>query len=66
MLVFECSESVMVERLLQRGATSGRVDDNVETIKKRLNTYQQATLPVIEHYQKLNKVKQVLYHYNGH
>ena len=49
----------MVERLLERGKTSGRVDDNEETIRKRFHTFQQATLPVIKHYQQLNKVKQV-------
>ena len=58
-LMFDCSEEVMVERLLERGKTSGRVDDNEETIRKRFLTFQQATLPVIEHYQQLDKVKQV-------
>ena len=58
-LVFECSEEVMVERLLERGKTSGRVDDNEETIRKRFNTFQQSTLPVIEHYQQKGKVKKV-------
>ena len=48
-----------MERLLERGKTSGRVDDNEETIRKRFHTFQQATLPVIEHYQLLDKVKQV-------
>ena len=51
----------MVERLMERGKTSGRVDDNEETIRKRFHTFQQATLPVIEHYQQLDKVKQVWY-----
>ena len=58
-LMFDCPEEVMVERLLERGKTSGRVDDNEETIRKRFHTFQQATLPVIEHYQQLNKVKLV-------
>jgi adenylate kinase family enzyme len=57
--MFDCPEEVMVERLLERGKTSGRVDDNEETIRKRFHTFQQATLPVIEHYQQLDKVKQV-------
>ena len=50
-----------MERLMERGKTSGRVDDNEETIRKRFHTFQQATLPVIKHYQQLNKVKQVWY-----
>merc|ERR1711890_153685 len=38
-LYFEVSDDTMTERLLKRGQSSGRVDDNVETIKKRLNTF---------------------------
>ena len=38
----------MVERLLNRAKTSGRVDDNEETIKKRLKTFEKQTLPVLE------------------
>ena len=42
MLVFECSEEVMVGRLVERGKTSRRVDDNEETTRKRLNTYKES------------------------
>ena len=40
----------MTERLLKRGQSSGRVDDNVETIKKRLDTFHKHSKPVIEAY----------------
>jgi len=33
-LYFECSEEEMAKRLTKRGETSGRIDDNEETIKK--------------------------------
>ena len=46
-MYFECSNEVMVERLLNRAKTSGRVDDE-ETIKKRLKTFENQTLPVLE------------------
>eukprot|EP01135_Chromosphaera_perkinsii_P000041 Nk52_evm20s16 gene=Nk52_evmTU20s16 len=49
-LFFECSEEVMTERLLKRGETSGRADDNIETIKKRFTTFLEKSLPVIEVY----------------
>jgi len=49
-LYFELSDEVMTQRLLNRGKTSGRVDDNEETIKKRLNTFHQHSKPVIEAY----------------
>ena len=38
-LFFDCPEDVMVERLLERGKTSGRSDDNEDTIRKRFNTF---------------------------
>ena len=47
-MYFECSNEVMVERLLNRAKTSGRVDDNEETIRKRLKTFENQTLPVLE------------------
>lgn len=49
----------MTQRLLKRGETSGRVDDNEETIKKRLETYYQATEPVISFYEKRGIVRKV-------
>ncbi|XP_063591906.1 adenylate kinase isoenzyme 1-like [Penaeus indicus] len=49
-LYFEVPDEVMVERLLNRAKTSGRVDDNEETIKKRLATFHKHSEPVIQHY----------------
>lgn len=49
----------MTQRLLKRGETSGRVDDNEETIKKRLETYYNATEPVIAFYDKRGIVRKV-------
>lgn len=34
-LFFDCPEDVMEARLIERGKTSGRADDNIESIKKR-------------------------------
>ena len=45
-IYFECSEKVMQERLLERGKTSGRSDDNTDTIKKRLEVFNKETRPV--------------------
>ena len=49
----------MEERLIKRGETSGRVDDNAETIKKRFRTFMEKTMPVLEKYEQQNKVKRV-------
>lgn len=55
--MFKCADSVLVQRLLKRAETSGRTDDNEETIKKRLTLFHEKTMPVIEYYDK--KVKLV-------
>jgi len=56
---FDVPDEVMVTRLVERGKTSGRVDDNEETIRARLKTYREATVPVAEHYQKQNKLNRI-------
>ena len=43
-------EDEVIKRLLNRGKTSGRADDNYETIKKRLQEYQAETKPVCTYY----------------
>ncbi|KZV91597.1 UMP-CMP kinase [Exidia glandulosa HHB12029] len=58
-LFFTTSEEVMLKRLLERGKTSGREDDNEESIKKRFVTYMEATMPVINYYRSLGKVAEV-------
>ena len=40
LLFLDCPQEVMLERLLERGKTSGRSDDNIESIKKRFITYE--------------------------
>ena len=49
----------MVKRLLDRGKTSGRVDDNMDTIKQRLKVFYDQTTPVIEYYKKKGKLGHV-------
>ncbi|KAF9911879.1 hypothetical protein EC991_001783 [Linnemannia zychae] len=58
-LYFECPEEVMLKRLMKRGETSGRADDNIESIKKRFRVFTETSYPVIEHYNKSGKVHTV-------
>lgn len=59
-LVFDCLEDVCVERCLTRGAAgSGRSDDNLESLKKRFNTFYVDSLPIIEHYAAQNLVRKI-------
>ncbi|XP_060602074.1 uncharacterized protein LOC132755252 isoform X9 [Ruditapes philippinarum] len=59
-LYFEVSDETMTKRLLGRAETSGRVDDNEETIKKRLKTFHDITTPVVDYYEKEGKLKKVV------
>jgi len=55
-LGLEVEEDELVKRLLLRGETSGRVDDqNEETIRNRFQEYQNKTLPIQKHYDAQNK-----------
>jgi UMP-CMP kinase len=56
-LMYDCTEEVMLERLL--GRNEGRTDDNVESIKKRFVTFRESSMPVVEFYEKLGKVRKV-------
>jgi len=58
-LFFALTEEVMLQRLLERGKTSGREDDNEESIKKRFRTFEQTSMPVIDFYRKQGKVVEV-------
>jgi adenylate kinase len=51
MLNLEVEKQELIDRLLKRGETSGRSDDNLETIEKRINVYETQTSPVIGFYQ---------------
>ena len=46
----------MRERLLERGKTSGRADDNESTIVKRFNTFVEQSKPVVDKYAAMGKV----------
>lgn len=48
LISIEVPEDESVKRLLERGKTSGRLDDNEEVIRNRLREYHQKTLPVLD------------------
>lgn len=55
MLELDVPDEMLMERLIQRGKTSGRADDNEETIRKRLEVYNTQTAPLIAWYQREGK-----------
>ncbi len=50
LISLEVEEEVSVQRLLERGKSSGRSDDNEEVIRNRLREYSEKTLPVLNFY----------------
>ncbi|CAM9649477.1 unnamed protein product [Ectocarpus fasciculatus] len=58
-LFLYCPEDVLEKRLLSRGKSSGRTDDNAETAKRRFETYVEMTLPVVEEFEREGMVARV-------
>ena len=52
LIYLECTLETLEARLLERGKSSGRVDDNIEAIRKRFRTYSDQTLPFLEYYRR--------------
>jgi thymidylate kinase len=49
-LFYDTTEETVKNRILARGKTSGRADDNIESLVKRLRTYHTETYPIIEEF----------------
>ncbi|KAL3677744.1 hypothetical protein R1sor_020700 [Riccia sorocarpa] len=56
-LFFDCPEKELERRLL--GRNEGRVDDNIETIRKRFRVFIESSLPVIDYYEKIGKARRI-------
>jgi len=59
-LFYDCPEEEMQKRLLKRGETSGRSDDNAESIKKRFKTFVETSMPVVDYFEKEGRVVKVV------
>ncbi|KAK3395869.1 adenylate kinase-domain-containing protein [Sordaria brevicollis] len=58
-LFYDCPEAEMEKRLLERGKTSGREDDNAESIRKRFRVFVETSMPVVEYFAKRGIVVKV-------
>jgi adenylate kinase len=55
-VALEADDNILVERLLERGKTSGRPDDqDEEKIRNRYDEYNQKTAPLMHYYAAQNK-----------
>lgn len=58
-LYLNCSEENMKKRIMHRGETSGRSDDNEEVFNKRIKVFIDETTPIVNYYKELKKVFEV-------
>ncbi len=54
LIYFDCPQEELLRRMTKRAETSGRSDDNPETMKKRLETFEQETIPVVRTFEARN------------
>ncbi len=59
LISLEVEEEESVSRLMNRGKTSGRMDDNETVIRNRLKEYYDKTLPVLDFYKDRGVLRQV-------
>ncbi|MCS7161734.1 MAG: adenylate kinase [Bacteroidia bacterium] len=58
--VLEVPERELIQRLMTRRQTEGRVDDSLETIHTRLQEYYAKTAPLISHYSAQGKLHRIV------
>jgi len=58
-IFLDCSLETMESNILERAKTSGRSDDNMETIKKRIIVFETQTKPLLEIFEKEDKIIRV-------
>lgn len=59
LLELAVADEEVTQRLLKRKEIEGRSDDNLETIKNRLEVYHKQTQPIVQHYAQQGKHHQI-------
>ncbi|CAA9986286.1 UMP-CMP kinase, putative [Plasmodium knowlesi strain H] len=54
-LFLYCDEDTMIKRCMNRGLMCGRVDDNMDTLRKRFETHKNGCMPIINIFLNENK-----------
>lgn len=58
-LFMDADEETMLARILERSKTSGRNDDNIESLRKRFATFRNETMPIVDFYATQGKTKRI-------
>jgi adenylate kinase len=55
----EVARDALIDRIVERGRTSGRADDTREVVERRLAVYEESTWPLLEYYREREQLIQV-------
>ena len=58
-LFLDCPEDIMLGRIIERGRTSNRSDDNLETARKRFANFRKDSMPIVKKFEAQGKVHNV-------
>ena len=58
-LFYDVPQEIMLARCMKRAETSGRSDDNAETIKARIQTYFDQAVPLVAYYKQFGKLRHI-------
>lgn len=58
-LYLDVPRSVLTDRLIRRAQLDGRSDDTAEVIARRLTVFEEATLPLVNHFRGLGRLRVV-------
>ena len=58
-LFMDADEDTMISRIIERSKTSGRNDDNIDSLKLRFATFRNETMPIVDFYTRLGKCRKI-------
>lgn len=58
-LFMDADEETMIARITERSKTSGRNDDNIESLRKRFATFRNETMPIVNFYDAQGRCKRI-------
>lgn len=58
-IFMDADEDTMISRITERSKTSGRNDDNIDSLKKRFVTFRNESMPIVELYDKMGKCRKI-------
>lgn len=56
-LFFQCPDAICIDRCLGRG--SGRVDDNMDSLKRRFQVFHNDSMPIVDYFDRQNMVRRI-------